>query len=180
MSDFVDGESLRKTMRHVPSPVTVITAAFEGEIRGVTIGSFASTSLDPPLISFNLARDAQIFPMLLHADHFIVHVLSDEQAHLANHFALPDVPAERQFDGVTYSLDQRGVPVLPGALVVVNCERRGIFDAGDHVIIVGQVLGVTDLAPGRPLVYYDRGYHEIGAAADVTLFDPFKTSNPAK
>lgn len=172
MSGNVHGDRLRTMMRHVPSPVTVVTAAQDDEKRGITIGSFASTSLDPPLISFNLARDAQMYPLIQAVDRFVVHLLSEDQAHLGNQFSLADIPADEQFKGVDCFLDASGTPVLKGAVTVISCVKRALFDAGDHVIVLGEVVALDDQPTRRPLVYYDRNYHAIGAVADMTLFDP--------
>ena len=172
MPGSVQGDRLRMMMRHVPSPVTVVTAAHAGEKRGITIGSFASTSLEPPLISFNVARDAQMYPLMQKADRFVVHVLSESQAHLGNQFSLPDAPPEAQFKGVAHVLNENGTPVLEGAVIVISCLKRAVYEAGDHVIVLGEVVGIEDETSRRPLVYYDRNYHAIGAVADITLFDP--------
>ncbi len=98
----MDGQVLRHVMRHVPSPVTVVTAAGAGERRGITIGSFTSVSLEPPLISLNVAREAQMHPVLAAASHFAVHVLREDQAHLARRFSLPDLTSADQFEGVAF------------------------------------------------------------------------------
>jgi len=161
-------------MRRVPSPVTVVTSSHEGEVRGITIGSLASASLDPPLISFNLSRDATAYPVLTRAERFVVHVLSDEQAYLGNHFAIKDLTPEQQFSKISHELDSYGVPVLPEAIATLYCRRRAIYDAGDHVILVGTVTEITCARDGAAMVYYNRSYHEIGREADVTLFEPLR------
>ena len=176
MGGSVSGDQLRATMRHVPSPVTVVTASVNGEKRGITIGSFTSTSLEPPLISFNLARDAQMYPLMLAAERFAVHVLSEKQAQLGNQFSLPDTTPEEQFAGVDFMTDTQGTPILKGAVTVMTCSKHAVFDAGDHVIVVGEVVALDDEATRRPVIYYDRNYHEIGAVADTTLFDPLQES----
>lgn len=177
MVEPVDGNVLRDAMRRVPSPVTVVTAVHNGEVRGITIGSFTSASLDPPLISFNVSRDAQAYPVLIEAERFIVHVLNDEQAYLSNHFAIPDLPSEVQFRDVSYELDSFGTPILSGVMAVLSCRRRAIYDAGDHVILLGEVYQLTCAREGGPMVYYNRGYHEIGDEADVALFEPAQGSS---
>lgn len=173
MENRIDGEALRIVMRHVPSPVTIVTGAGKDEIRGITIGSFASTSLRPPLISFNVNREARIYETLTTAERFAVHVLSDEQAHLSDHFATPELTGEEQFEAASYDLDEHGTPILSGALAVMLCRRYAVYDAGDHSIIVGRVVELRDLdVDVLPLVYFDRAYRHIGQEAQPTLFDP--------
>ena len=176
MERRVDGEVLRDVMRHVPSPVTIVTIAAEDGIRGITIGSFASTSLRPPLISFNVSKEAQVYEALTREAHFAVHVLSDEQAHLSDHFATPDLSSEEQFDGIAYRIDPNGTPILFDALSVMYCHLHSVHDAGDHSIIVGRVEGIEDGADGSPLMYYDRTYRRVGEEVQPTTFEPVSDS----
>lgn len=168
----MDGEVLRSVMREVPSPVTVITVKGEDEIRGITIGSFASTSLRPPLISFNIKRDAQIYEALVNAEHFAVHILSDAQAHLSDHFASSEMTGEEQFEAVPYQVDPVGTPIILDTLAVIRCDRYAIYDAGDHSIVVGRVTQVDGGVDGGPMLYYNRTYRSIGKEVQPTTFDP--------
>ncbi len=172
MQRNIDGEALRAAMRRVPSPVTVVTAAGTGEARGITIGSFTSVSLDPPLISFNVGHEAQMHALIVRADRFAVHVLSEAQAHLADHFALPDRSGAEQFAPVAYRLDAHGTPILDGALAVFHCARYAVYEAGDHSLLVGRVLDVEAGAEGLPILYFDRTYRSVGKAAKWSLFSP--------
>lgn len=172
MQSRIDGEVLRHVMRQVPSPVTVVTVAGEGEIRGITIGSFTSTSLRPPLISFNISRDAQAYAALVASERFAVHLLSDKQAHLADHFATPDLTSEEQFDAVPYQLDADGTPILLDALSVMHCDSFAIHDAGDHSIILGRITEIGHSSDGEPILYYDRTYRCIGREVQPTTFEP--------
>lgn len=156
------GDMLRAVMRRVASPVTVVTAASGGEQRGATIGSFTSVSLDPPLISFNVQKDSSLHVVLLGADSFAVHLLSEAQADLANHFALPDLTAEEQFRGVPYGTAPDGSPILPDTFGVLHCERYAVHNAGDHSLFLGRVLRVTEADADGPLLYYDRSYRAVG------------------
>ena len=149
------------TMRRVPSSVAVVTAAGPDEMRGMTIGSFTSVSLDPPLISFNVALDAQMHDLIVEAEHFIIHLLSDEQADLSNNFAIPDRSGREQFADIAYSRDAHGVPVLEEALVIFFCAHYATHPAGDHALLVGEVLDIKAKDDGRPLVYYDRSYRSL-------------------
>lgn len=172
MTQQVDGEELRSIMRHVPSPVTIVTAAGPDGPRGITIGSFASTSLRPPLISFNVSLDAQIYDSLTTEGRFAVHVLRDDQAHLADHFATSDLSSKEQFDGVAYRVDPEGTPILLESLAVMVCKLEAVHRAGDHSIIVGEVDRIEDEADGEPLVYFNRTYRKAGSAVQAAWFEP--------
>ena len=157
---YEEGEALRRVMRQVPSPVSVVTASDgNGEIRGITIGSFTSASLQPPLLSFNISRDAGMYDLLTRADHFALHVLHEGQAHLSDRFAIPDMTGAEQFHALEYTTDAHGAPVLAGAMAVFLCLRHAVYDAGDHSIVLGLVTDIREAGAGqaapclfRPLV----------------------------
>ena len=156
------GEALRQVMRRVPSPVTVVTAAVDGEMRGITIGSFTSVSLDPPLISFNVSRRSRMHPLLLAARHFAVHILGAEQVALSRRFAEPGLSGAAQFEGLSYRVHTEGTPVLEGVLAVLHCRPYRTVEAGDHTIFVGEVMQIETFADGPPLLYYNRAYRAVG------------------
>ncbi|SRR5690606_355961 len=172
MTQRVDGEALRMFMRQVPSPVVVVTAASSDGPRGITIGSFASTSLRPPLISFNVSLDAQIYEALTSGGHFAVHILRDDQAALADHFATRDLTSEEQFDGVAYRIDPDGTPILLDRLGVMVCRMESVHRAGDHSIVVGEVERIDEDLEGEPLIYFDRTYRQVGSEVSPAAFEP--------
>jgi flavin reductase (DIM6/NTAB) family NADH-FMN oxidoreductase RutF len=175
-AEHVGGGALRAVMRQVPTPVTVVTArAEDGHPFGITIGSFASVSLDPPLVSFNVSEEARTHRWLSAVERFAVHVLSREQASLAARFADPGLPPDAQFEDVAWCEGRPGPPVLDGVLAVLHCRLHARFRAGDSDIVVGCVTGVEDAAlaadprgvpAADPLVYHQRGYRTVkfGAA----------------
>ena len=163
MPRMIDGDKLRMTMRRVPSPVTIVTAAGPDEMRGITVGSFTSVSLDPPLVSFNVALDAQMYDLIVEAEHFVVHILSDRQAQLSTHFAVPDRSGEEQFAPFPYRLDANGTPILEDVLAVFFCAHYATYPAGDHTLVVGQVFDIAASVDGSPLVYFDRSYRRLGS-----------------
>ena len=175
-----DGRALRGVMRRVPSPVTIVTAAPDeahpDAARGITIGSFVSVSLEPPLVSFNVDREGQMYDVLRLGAHFAVHVLAREQTHLAAHFAVPDCTGSEQFDPVPHRTTARGTPVLDGALAVLFCTVREVFDAGDHHIILGAVQKIDEQrASGEPIVYYRSSYRSVdGEVVPGDLAEPTK------
>lgn len=159
----VEGEVLRAVMRHVASPVTVVTAAAGGEVRGATIGSFTSASLAPPLVSFNVTKGSQIHEILMRAERFAVHLLAHDQAHLAEHFARPELSGEAQFAPVPHARARAGAPpVLEGAAAVLHCRRWAVYDAGDHDLLLGRVERVEEREAPEPLLYFARTYRAVG------------------
>jgi 3-hydroxy-9,10-secoandrosta-1,3,5(10)-triene-9,17-dione monooxygenase reductase component len=160
-AESVDGEALRSVMRRVASPVAVVTAVGAGEMRGMTIDSLTSVSLDPPLISFTVARDAQMHPVLTEAESFAVHVVGVHQIRLCERFAEPDRRSSEQFAGVLYGFDVDGNPVLGGALAVLRCRHHALVTAGDHTIVIGRVAEIRQHEGGAPLLYYNRSYRSV-------------------
>lgn len=159
----VDGDMLRAVMRRVASPVTVITAAADGEARGATIGSFTSVSLEPPLVSFNVQKESSFFGAVSRADAFAIHLLTEGQAELANHFALSDLSSEAQFRDVPHvQASPDHPPVLEGTFGVLHCRRYAVHDAGDHALFIGRVERVVEAEGRGPLLYYARSYRAVG------------------
>ena len=110
-TENVNGAALRAVLRQVPSPVTVVTArSDEGQPFGITIGSFASVSLRPPLVSFNVSKGARTYRLLAKAERLAVHVLRREQAALAARFADPGRSPEQQFAGVDWRAGEHRLP----------------------------------------------------------------------
>ena len=135
--------------------VAVITAAGRnGSFAGMTANSFASVSLHPPLISVNVAESAEMYRVLGGASHFVVNILEATQEAISRRFA-EDHPA--RFEGIQFSLNDRGIPVLGGTLATIECERIQWLDAGDHRIFIARVIG-GEAREGRPLLYFRGGY----------------------
>lgn len=153
---------LRAVMRRVASPVTVVTAAADGVLRGATIGSFTSVSLEPPLVSFNVQKGSSLHDVLLAADAFAVHLLGDDQADLATHFALPDLTSAEQFRNIAHAHATNEPPLVHGVFGVLHCRAWAVHDAGDHSLFLGRVERVTEGEAAGPLLYFDRTYRAVG------------------
>ncbi|MBN9408597.1 MAG: flavin reductase family protein [Burkholderiales bacterium] len=150
-----DARDLRKAFGRFATGVTVVTAALpDGRRVGITANSFTSVSMSPPLVSWNYRRDAFGLALLMQASHFAVHVLAEDQMHLSPQFASP-VPD--RFAGVSVSEGLGGVPLIDGCGATFECRLWSTFEAGDHVIIVGEVLRYTH-SDAPPLVFHAGSY----------------------
>lgn len=149
-------DALRAVMRRVPSPVTVVTAAHGGEWAGATIGSFTSVSLAPPLVSFNLQHGSSLRRALDAGAPFAVHVLGADQAELARRFAAPDLTAAERFADLL-DADDDGVPRLP-FLARIRGRAHATISAGDHLLVIADVVATEGPRDGTPLVYLDRAF----------------------
>lgn len=176
MESSIKGETLRTIMRQVPSPVTVVTASGAEEVRGITIGSLTSVSLDPPLVSFNVHQEARMHEVITSTERFVVHVVTEEQIHLCQHFAEPDLTGVEQFEALRFRRDDHGTPVLEDVLAVLFCEVHTRFGAGDHTIVVGRVVEVEEYE-GEPVIYHQRTYRGVGDVVQSNVLAPVNRSS---
>ncbi|MEU8539525.1 flavin reductase family protein [Streptomyces sp. NPDC048717] len=144
----VDGTEFRRVLGHFASGVTIVTALDEDGPTGFACQSFASLSLDPPLVVFMVARTSTTWPRIAQAGRFCVNVLGAEQGELCRAFA---VSGADKFAGVTWDpAPATGSPRLPGAPAWVDCVISAVHTGGDHLIVVGRVeaLGTAADAAG--------------------------------
>ncbi|WP_217807877.1 flavin reductase family protein [Oceanibacterium hippocampi] len=158
----VNASAFREAMGRFVTGVTVVTAmtAEAGPV-GITVNSFNSVSLDPPLVLFSIDRLSQQFGPLIRARRYAVNVLGREQEVLSRIFSLPQ--ADR-WNGVGYSETSAGSPYFPEALACFDCEAFAQHDGGDHVIFIGRVVDVIVGDPAEPLVYYRGRYNRLESA----------------
>lgn len=176
MSDPVDATTFRETMRRLPSPVVVITMTDGHDVRGITIGSFTSVSLDPPLISFNVTKTAESHRILQETDRFAVHILGEHQVHLANHFAKPHLSGVEQFEDVPHQVNAHGIPVVDDVTSVLHCERHSFLPAADHSLVLGVVTGIQDNDDEGAVLYYQSSYRSVGSELRSSLLPPVNSS----
>lgn len=146
----IDPAELRKSLSCFPTGVAVVTTTgkHDGPV-GVTISSFNSVSLDPPLILWSLARKAASLEDFRASGHFAVNVLSETQADLPRVFSSP---VEDRFETVSWRSGHGGAPVLDGCSAVFECRTYARHDGGDHEIFLGEVLRHAAFA-AAPLLY---------------------------
>ncbi|MEM9698826.1 MAG: flavin reductase family protein [Pseudomonadota bacterium] len=130
-----ESTALRRAFGRFGTGVTVITiAAPEGPI-GMTANSFASVSLDPPLVVWSAAHRSHRHDAFVSAKHFCIHILSADQYDLAMHFA----SRGHDFSQLSWTNGPTGAPMLPGCLATLHCASHAVHPAGDHSLIIGQV-----------------------------------------
>jgi flavin reductase (DIM6/NTAB) family NADH-FMN oxidoreductase RutF len=151
----IDPLDLRRAFGRFATGVTVITFRLDdGRRVGFTANSFASVSLDPPLISWNYRRESPHLASLLACRHFVVHVLAASQIELSRRMARA---APDKFAGLTVHDGVGGTPRIPGSLATFECENWKTVEAGDHIIFLGRVLRYEH-ADGEPLVFVNGRY----------------------
>ncbi|WP_236653199.1 flavin reductase family protein [Streptacidiphilus melanogenes] len=160
-----DARVLRDALGHFATGVTVITAAGEdGQPVGFACQSFASLSLDPPLICFNVARTSSSWPRIARAGAFCVNVLAEDQGALCRSFAVSASTGADKFAGVAWeAAPATGSPRLEGALAWVDCTIHAVHTGGDHLIVLGRVRELAAPRGGEagPLVFYRSGFRQL-------------------
>ncbi|WP_217178722.1 flavin reductase family protein [Streptomyces sp. AC495_CC817] len=153
------GEGLKAAFRHHPSGVAIITAATPDGPVGLTASSVASVAVDPAAIVFSVTRATGSAGAILSAASFVVHLIDDEHAELAQSFAVSG--AERFTEAQGWSVLPTGEPFLPAARAALRCRPIQAVPVGSSTVVVAEVLDVRHGAPGRPLVYLDRRFHSL-------------------
>lgn len=144
-------EGMRRAMGAFASGVTVVTAVADGEPVGFTCQSFASVSLDPPLVMFCAGREGRAWGRIRSVGTLCVNVLTEDQIEVCGRFGSR---TGARFEGLEHELSAWGAPSLPGALLRVHCSLEDVHVAGDHDIAVCRVLGLELGAEVPPLVFH--------------------------
>lgn len=155
----VDDAQFKMAMSHFASGVTVVTTEHEGKPYGLTVASFTSLSLHPPLVLVCIERSVKSHDALAAAGKFAVNILGSEQAAVSNRFASK---TDDKFAGLKTARGSLGLPLIDGALCTIECNTREQLAGGDHSIFVGEVAHVH-AREGAPLIYFRSGYHQINA-----------------
>lgn len=148
----VDGERFRQGLAMHASGVVVITASVEDRPVGLTISSFSSVSLHPPLVSFYIDRASTTWRSFRLAGHFTVNILASDQADVAIRFALKGV--DRFAAPTCWSRGPDGVPLLDGVSAHLICRQHSTREVGDHILVIGHVVEVSVRATSQPLLYH--------------------------
>ena len=143
----------RTALGRFATGVTLVTCASPIGPLGITANSFASLSLDPPLVLWSPARSSRRFDAFAQARHFAIHVLRDDQMALAQAFTHHG----QAWDGVAWHPSPEGVPLLGDTLARFDCRAHALHDGGDHAIVVGEVARAL-LGEGAPLVFAGGGF----------------------
>jgi flavin reductase (DIM6/NTAB) family NADH-FMN oxidoreductase RutF len=154
MPDLVAAAAFREALSRWATGVAVITCEQGGERAGLTVSSFTSVSLDPPLVLFCLDRRAESLALLGRATGFAVSLLQQGQQEIALQMAQRGA---NKFAGVPTAPGTEGHPLIEGALAHLECRTDRIIEAGDHLILLGEVLRAVG-HEGSPLLYFHRHF----------------------
>jgi flavin reductase (DIM6/NTAB) family NADH-FMN oxidoreductase RutF len=151
MSSF-DSAQFRKVLGHYPTGVTVVTGVGRSAPTGMTIGSFTSVSLDPPLVGFLPMKSSDTWADIQPSGAFCVNVLAEAQGELCWRFAKE---TDDRFADVGWAPAPSGSPILDGAIAWIDCRIEEEVDAGDHWFVLGRVLALDVMADDvAPLLFF--------------------------
>ena len=155
--------NLREALRFWTTGVTIVAASFEGVTHGMTVNSFNSLSLDPPLVSISLEKITRTHQLVQQAGAFAVTMLTEQQAEISNRFAGRDSEHSQRFKGLDTFTLETGNPMLSEGLAFFDCRVTACHDAGTHNVFIADVVACGTYSNGdhSPLVYFNRGYREL-------------------
>jgi flavin reductase (DIM6/NTAB) family NADH-FMN oxidoreductase RutF len=144
-------QELRKGFASFATGVTVITCLDENQgHHGVTISSFNTVSLEPPLILWNLKKHSRLMPWVEVGKKHLIHVLERSQENLAMHFA---TVKHDQFIGIEHKLTQSGLTQIEHCVTYYECDTVSVYDGGDHNIILAKVISLKNYPDREPLIF---------------------------
>lgn len=161
-----DAKQLRQVLGTFVTGVTVITTVdSKGAFHGLTVNSFSSVSLDPPLILWSQSKTSPSHPVFNEAERFAVNILSDDQVAISNRFSRANVD---KFAETSVIAGLGGVPLIQGCSAHLECRRVQTYPGGDHVVFLGEVERIAR-HPSQPLVFGDGRYlmagpHDLGVS----------------
>ena len=150
-------QDFKEALSSWASGVSVVTTKARGFLYGLTVSSFTSVSLDPPLVLVCLSNRNRLPLMIQDSEQFGVSILRHDQEEASAYFAKSGREPTEDFVEIDGLWTESGVPVVQGAAAYVACRVREAIEQGDHTVIIGEVIEARSDADAKPLVYFKRG-----------------------
>lgn len=157
----LDPEQLRQAMRAWTTGVAVVTAAYDGQRYGMTVNSFTSISLEPPLICVTMKRLTHTHELVEKSGEFALTILSSAQKELSDRFAGKNPDIKDRFEGMETETLLLNAPLIKGGLAYLNCRVRNAFPVGENTLFVAEVVAAKGEGKGDPLVYHNRVFWKL-------------------
>jgi flavin reductase (DIM6/NTAB) family NADH-FMN oxidoreductase RutF len=152
----IDSALFRKVLGAYPTGVSVVTAiGQDGGPIGMVVGTFTSVSLDPPLVGFLPDKKSSTWPQIEAAGHFCVNVLGSDQQAICRSVS---AKGPEKFVGVDYAISRHNLPVIAGSIASIECSIHSVVEAGDHWIVLGNVLGLEITRDEDPMLFHRGRY----------------------
>jgi flavin reductase (DIM6/NTAB) family NADH-FMN oxidoreductase RutF/DNA-binding IclR family transcriptional regulator len=181
-SRAADSAHFRNVLSQLPAGVVVVTAAgVDGAATGMTVSSFTSVSLDPPLVAFMPQVNSSAWRKIADSGSFCVNVLTHAQEHFCRAMA---ASSEDKFTGINWDPAPSGSPVLEQVAAWIDCDIESVFTVGDHYIVIGRVRDLDVAESTLPLIFYQGGYGSFSpstlAANDADLIEQLAVVDVAR
>ncbi|HNB52681.1 MAG TPA: flavin reductase family protein [Anaerolineales bacterium] len=164
----VSSEELRIAMRAWATGVTIVGVQHEGVMHGMTVSSYTSVSLDPPLVLVSLEMGTRTYSLLEKSGVFGVTILEEKQQEVSNCFANPSTELGDRFAGREVFQLETGAPFVAGGIAFFDCRVTKLVPAGNHILVIAEVVAAKSNGPGglegTPLIYFNRRYHSLNNA----------------
>jgi flavin reductase len=159
----VDPAAFRHAAGRFPSGIVVVSTSLHGNPHAMTVSAFTSVSLEPLLVLFCAAKIARFHDAVLAAGVWAVSVLDDDSEKIARWLATRGRPLEGQLDTISHHPGPAtGAPILDAALAALECRTTAVYDSGDHSIVVGEVVWISEpRADGEPLIHHGGRYRRL-------------------
>jgi flavin reductase (DIM6/NTAB) family NADH-FMN oxidoreductase RutF len=157
----LESAAFRTVVGHFASGVTVMTTRAAGRMHGMTVSAFASVSLQPLLVLVSVERSTVMHRLLDESRSFAVNILDERSEATARFFADNARLQGEEFRAGSYRTGTTGAPILTEAIACLEARVHSTLTAGDHTIVVGEVVGLQILNDGEPLIYFRGGYRRL-------------------
>jgi len=155
----IDTREMRNALGRFATGVCIIsTVTNEGEALGLTANSFASVSLDPPLVLWSLQNDSEVFNRYSSTRYYAINFLAQQQQELSARYAKK---GDHVLASSHFTPGKFGAPILNEAVASLECELHATHAGGDHVIIVGKVVNMQVYEGRNPLLFFAGTYREL-------------------
>ena len=161
----IEQHHFRRVCSKYATGITIVTVLdSRGAPHGLTVNSFTSVSLSPPLVLFCLDRQTAILNHFRLETRFAINVLEEEQKDISSCFARSGYD---RFEGVAWRPGETGAPLLPEVLATLECGVTQMVEAGDHIIVIGEALHAT-WRDGQPLIYFNSSYQSLRTGSSAS------------
>ncbi len=160
----VDGQVFKNILANWTAGITIVSVSSADDWQAITVNSFASVSMTPPLVCLNIANRLDIRAYMAREGHFSVSILSDKQLELGKRFAgYYDDMQENRFDGINCAMTTQGDPIIPDAMAWLSCALEHMINVGENSMFIGRVLEGGWTSDKSPLLYHKRQWGTFAA-----------------
>jgi len=152
---------LKQVMRRWPSGVAVITSSYKRNVHGMTVNSFISVSVDPPMVTVTLANTTRTKDLVDRSGYFAINLLSEGQNDISDRFAGRIAEDEDRFNGLAVKAGMESLPLLDAAVAHLECRVVHRYEMENSTLYIGEVMRAAKAEDKLPLVYFNRDYRGI-------------------